>query len=96
MKVEVCNSTDKTVVLQSNDEDKVSVGYVLFQHKQLMTQSKHRMRLAEKEIGVGDCIGLTLPLVAPEKRGEYRYRMSIFNGVYDERNDNFHKLEVLE
>ena len=47
-----------------------------------------------KKLAPQEKIELTAQLQAPEEEGIYRYRFAIHNGISDERNCNFQKLEV--
>ncbi|MFK7809721.1 MAG: ArnT family glycosyltransferase [Saprospiraceae bacterium] len=96
MKIEICNPTDQTVILHGNDRKDLSVGYISFDVKKWIGRSKKRSPIPVKEIHSGDCIPMTITYTAPDSPGAYRYRMSINNGYYDERNDNFHQLKVIE
>ncbi len=93
--VEVCNPTRKTIQISGNKELPLGIGYVMLKVKHWAGQSQNRVRFTVDEIKPGDCVPMTIPITAPDQAGEYRYRLSIYNGVYDERNDNFHPLEVV-
>jgi hypothetical protein len=92
--VELCNTTDITIQLQGNKDKTLAVGYVIFELKNEVARSTMRQDISEKEIKTGECLSIRIPFTAPGRSGTYRYRMAIFNGQYEERNDHFHKLEV--
>ncbi len=92
--VELCNPTNATIQLRGNKGTRPAIGYVVFHYKKWIQQSKKRTALPVTSLEAGGCASVKLPLVAPPEPGKYRYRMSLFNGIYDERNDRFHPLEV--
>jgi Dolichyl-phosphate-mannose-protein mannosyltransferase len=94
--IELCNTTNRTIPLRGNKNKSLAVGYVIFELKNEVARSATRQIISEKEIKAGECLPMRIPLSASERAGTYRYRMSIFNGQYEERNDHFHKLEVSE
>ena len=47
-----------------------------------------------ESLKAGEKKSFEISMQAPEIPGKFRYRMAIFNGIFDEQNANFQKLIV--
>ena len=94
VQISIENPTDKIIEFKGNKGKLIELRCVVFEKKKSKLNQLAVENFSIKKLKPQEKIELTVQLQAPEQAGIYRYRFAIHNGISDERNCNFQKLEV--
>ena len=96
VQISIENPTNESIEFKGNNGRAIELRCVVFEKKKSKLNQLAVENFSIKKLEPQEKIELTAQLQAPDKEGIYRYRFAIHNGISDERNCNFQKLEVLE
>ena len=68
--------------------------YFVYEYKREVNRGKAMKEFPLKVLKAGERKSFQLNVQAPDAPGNYRYRVGIYNGIFDEQNTNFQKLNV--
>ncbi len=96
MEIEMFNPTENDIIFQGNNNKKLELRYFVFEYKSEVKRGLAMKEFPLKNLNAGEKKSFKIEIQAPENTGKYRYRIAIFNGVFNEQNTNFQKLVVNE
>lgn len=96
MEISCHNPTDKEIVFKGNGGVSPELRYYIFEkdRNNLLGKGLAATVFPLGKLKPGESQVVQIELQAPETPGKYRYRIGIFNGIFDEQNTNFRKLTV--
>ncbi len=92
--IEIFNPTEKDIDFVGNNGKKLELRYFIFEFKKEVKRGLAMPEFPLKSLKAGETKSFQIEIQAPETPGKYRYRISIYNGIFDEQNANFQKLVV--
>jgi hypothetical protein len=92
--IEIFNPTEKDIDFLGNNGKKLELRYFIFEYKREVKRGLAIPEFPLKSLKAGETKSFQVEINAPENPGKYRYRIAIYNGIFDEQNANFQKLIV--
>jgi hypothetical protein len=92
--IEIYNPTKKDIVFEGNNGKKLELRYFIFEYKKEVKRGMAMTEFPLKTLKAGETKSFQIEMQSPKIPGNYRYRIAIYNGIFDEQNANFQKLKV--
>ncbi len=92
--IDIINPTKKEIVFKGNNGKKLELRYFIFEFKKEVKRGLAIPEFPLESLKAGETKSFQIEMEAPDTPGKYRYRIAIYNGIFDEQNSNFQKLIV--